>query len=80
MRFIKNPLIILFLLGGLGWISEKLETKINYDKLFVEELLPLAKGGDAEAQRILESMYELGDGVPQPNTQGVKSSWGQLYT
>ena len=87
MRFINYLLIVLFLLGGLGLISGKLEIKwvnkeepktagkktpINYDKLSAEELQPLAKGGDAEAQGVLAPMYMLGQGVPQDQQKGIE--------
>ena len=90
MRFINYLLIAVFLLGGLGLISGKLEIKWvdkeepktaeektpidydKYDKLSAEELQPLAKGGDAEAQGVLAPMYMLGEGVPQDQQKGIE--------
>ena len=56
--------------------TEPKKTSINYDKLSVEELQPLTKGGDTEAQGVLAPMYMLGEGVPQDHKEGVK--WFQL--
>ena len=70
-------LFVLFLGGCENVVKEDpkttaKKTPINYDKLSVEELQPLAKGGDAEAQGVLAPMYMLGEGVPQDQQKGIE--------
>ena len=75
MKAINYLLIATLLIGGCGSVfgdDLKKPSFLYYVSASVEELLPLAKGGNAEAQGILACMYMLGEGVPQDQQKGIK--------